>query len=74
MNKSLLRLVLRGKLLPPGKKIETAMTNTDGTREQKLFETLLPESREIVGYLYVEDDVKIPYLLLIPTVSVTNHW
>lgn len=61
MKKPLLKLVLRGELLPSGKKIETAVRNVDGTQEQKSFEILLPESREIVGYLYVEDDGRVAY-------------
>ena len=61
MKKPLLKLVKRGELLPSGKKIEVPVGSTDGTSEQELMEILLPESREIVGYLYVEDDGRVSY-------------
>lgn len=61
MKRPLLKLVKRGELLPSGKKIEAPVKSVDGTRERKSFEILLPESREIVGYLYVEDDGRVSY-------------
>lgn len=61
MKRPLLKLVKRGELLPSGKKIEAPVRSVDGTRERKSFEILLPESREIVGYLYVEDDGRVSY-------------
>jgi hypothetical protein len=61
MKRPLLKLVKRGELLPSGKKIVAPLKSVDGTRERKSFEILLPESREIVGYLYVEDDGRVSY-------------
>lgn len=61
MKKPLLKLVKRGELLPSGKKIEAPVRSVDGISERKSFEILLPKSREIVGYLYVEDDGRVSY-------------
>lgn len=47
MNKSLLRLVLRGKPLPSGKKIETAVTNTDGTVSRNRLKSFSPSHERL---------------------------
>lgn len=61
MKRPFVKLVKRGELLPSGKKIEAPARSVDGSRERKSFEILLPESREIVGYLYVDDDGRVSY-------------
>lgn len=61
MKRPLLKLVKRGKLAPSEKKFEVPVVDVDGKHEQKRIEILLPESREIVGYLYVEDDGCVSY-------------
>jgi hypothetical protein len=61
MKRPLLKLVKRGELLPSGKRFKVPVVDVDGKHKQKKMEILLPESREIVGYLYVEDDGRVSY-------------
>lgn len=76
MKRPLLKLVKRGELLPSGKKFEVPVVDVDGKHEQKKMEILLPESREIVGYLYVEDDGLVSYEAVNPdyTSSSSIQW
>ena len=73
MRRTLLKLVKRGELLPSGKKFDVSVVDADGNRKQKKMEVLLPESREILGYLSVEDDGHVSHETLIQDHSASNE-
>ena len=55
MKRPLLKLVRRGELVLSGKEI-VASVKTEKKPEKKTFRILIPESREVLGCIYVEDD------------------
>ena len=68
MKRPLLKLVRRGELVPSGKEI-VASVKTEKKPEKKTYRILIPESREVLGCLYVEDDGHLSYEALVDDAS-----
>lgn len=65
MKRPLLKLVRRGELVPSGKDI-VGSVRTEGGTEKKSFRILIPESREVLGFIYLEDNGSLSYEALVP--------